>query len=314
MNTTRISSVFASGALALGLCATAAAQASADATISQAAGVKAPVTQQAKSTVTHFTDIPACASKVIGTDLVYASGAEFSIIRNLVVSATSQVVAILERPDGLMVAVPLSSLEPRLKNVRTADGKEFREHKSDGRTSEVERFTLRCARPVCDSAPTVKDVELIDGAWLARSVKHFTPVTTPAPTSNQQSADSRPVEPVVADARAPIFLKALMGQTLETSEGVELGEIDDVALDLGTGMVSYVIVSAGGPLGVGESLHAIEFDSMTLNAGSVNIMMNKDSFSKLPDLDIERLAIDPVGALAMRVDLGSKVADRNQRN
>jgi len=307
MNTTRISSSLASGALALGLCATAAAQASADATISQATGVKDPVTQQANSTATHFATTPARASKVIGTDVVYASGAAFCMISNLVVSARGQVVAILERPDVLMVAVPLDNLEPRLKNVGTADG-------SDGRTSEVESFTLRCERPVCDSAPTVTDASLIDAAWLARSANHFTPLTTPAPKADPPPADAPRVDPVVAEARAPIFLKALMGQTLETSDGVELGRIDDFALDLGTGMVSYVIVSAGGLLGVGQSLHAIRFDSITLNADSVSTMMNKDSFSKLPDLDIERLAIDPVGALAMRVDPGSKVADRSQRN
>jgi sporulation protein YlmC with PRC-barrel domain len=304
MNIPRISSGLASSALALGLCATAAAQ-TADAETSPPTRVKAPVAQQAHPTVASSPNLPARASRLIGTEVFYASGAELSSIHDLVVSATGQVIAILERPDARIVAVPLGSLVPRLKD----DG-EDEEHMSKSRTPHVERFAFQCERSVCDSAPTAKDVGSIDGGWLARSAKHFAPVTTPAPPADQEPAASTRV----AVARAPVFLASLMGQPLETSEGVALGEIDDVAIDLGTGMVSYVIVSTGGLVGIGASLRAIGFDAITMNAGSMSIMMTKDSFSKLPGLDLDRLPVNPVGALAMRSDPGSTVADRNQRS
>ncbi len=72
-------------------------------------------------------------------------------------------------------------------------------------------------------------------------------------------------------------------------DGHGVGDVKDLAIDLCTGEAVYVIVSTGGVLGMGTSLHAIPFKHLTINERDVVIPMTSEGLSRLPKLDLDRL-------------------------
>src|SRR5690242_913875 len=55
----------------------------------------------------------------------------------------------------------------------------------------------------------------------------------------------------------------IVGTEVRTKTGEKIGDIRDLVLD-GTGRVRLAIVSTGGFLGLGDTLHAVPWDVMTL--------------------------------------------------
>jgi hypothetical protein len=74
--------------------------------------------------------------------------------------------------------------------------------------------------------------------------------------------------------------------------GEELGTIDDYVVDMQTGRISYVALSFGGFLGIGDKLFAIPFKAMTLRHDADNnyffvLAVPKESLEKAPGFDKE---------------------------
>ncbi len=61
----------------------------------------------------------------------------------------------------------------------------------------------------------------------------------------------------------------LLNSSLFNPEGENLGDIDDLLIDLGSGQVRYVIVAIGGFLGLGEELRAIPLRAFDLDTRGV---------------------------------------------
>lgn len=55
----------------------------------------------------------------------------------------------------------------------------------------------------------------------------------------------------------------LVGLTVKNQAGDELGEIEDVVIDLNSGKIRYAAISMGGFLGIGDKLFAVPFDAIT---------------------------------------------------
>ncbi|NIR37748.1 MAG: PRC-barrel domain containing protein, partial [Actinobacteria bacterium] len=49
----------------------------------------------------------------------------------------------------------------------------------------------------------------------------------------------------------------LIGHEITTPDGRELGEIEDVIIDMADGAVAYVVMSRGGVMGLGEKYFAV---------------------------------------------------------
>ena len=57
----------------------------------------------------------------------------------------------------------------------------------------------------------------------------------------------------------------LDGNKVIASDGEEVGKISDIMLDVRSGRVAYAVLSEGGFLGMGTTLHAIPWSALTLD-------------------------------------------------
>lgn len=71
----------------------------------------------------------------------------------------------------------------------------------------------------------------------------------------------------VGDGPGPDVMAAatLDGNKVVTIDGEHVGKISDIMLDVRTGRIAYAVLSEGGFLGVGTTLHAIPWGALTLN-------------------------------------------------
>ena len=58
----------------------------------------------------------------------------------------------------------------------------------------------------------------------------------------------------------------LEGNQVVNADGEDLGEIEDIMLDVPNGRIAYAVLSFGGFMGVGEKLFAIPWQALTLDA------------------------------------------------
>ena len=59
----------------------------------------------------------------------------------------------------------------------------------------------------------------------------------------------------------------LEGNKVVTSDGEDVGKISDIMLDVRNGRIAYAVLSEGGFLGMGTTLHAIPWNALTLDTG-----------------------------------------------
>lgn len=58
----------------------------------------------------------------------------------------------------------------------------------------------------------------------------------------------------------------LQGDKVVNLQGEQLGEIQDIMLDVPSGRIAYAVLSFGGVLGIGDKLFAIPWSALTLDA------------------------------------------------
>lgn len=59
--------------------------------------------------------------------------------------------------------------------------------------------------------------------------------------------------------------ESLMGTEITNSDGDDLGQIEDIMIDLAEGEIAYAVVKFGGWLGMGEKLFAIPWNAIRLS-------------------------------------------------
>ncbi len=81
----------------------------------------------------------------------------------------------------------------------------------------------------------------------------------------------------------------LTGIEVRNEQNEDLGEIDDLVIDLETGQVRYAALSVGGVLGIGDDLYAIPWNAFRLRAvdGDHHLVLNVTSqkFENAPGFD-----------------------------
>ena len=83
---------------------------------------------------------------------------------------------------------------------------------------------------------------------------------------------------VVGAQQTLIAAGALLDRAVHDKQGAKLGKVVEVMLIAGRGEIAYVVVATGGLLGIGETLHAVDWcdfavdpwnGRLTLDAGRV---------------------------------------------
>lgn len=92
------------------------------------------------------------------------------------------------------------------------------------------------------------------------------------------------------DANNPVkrlTAHSIIGDRVENPQGDNLGKIDDLMINLQTGVIEYVVVESGTFLGMGGKLFAIPFRELRLNAAKEVFILNRDKeyLSEAPGFD-----------------------------
>jgi sporulation protein YlmC with PRC-barrel domain len=234
---------------------------------------------------------PARASEIIGMNIEDGTGKDIAEIKDLVVceDGVLAVVEVSGKGDNPMVGVPLNQLQVRLdESQREAKAKDKDVPAAAGsETPDIEKFSLKGDRTLLDGAPVLKDIKTLDGTWVRNSVDHYSGKAKKPMTKEEGAGDK------TAMATKPTCVKHLIGEDVKGTDGDGIGDVKDVAIDLRNSQVAYAIVSTGGVLGMGNAMHAIPFDRLTINEDSVTVPMTKEGVEKLPNLDLDRLPANP---------------------
>lgn len=87
------------------------------------------------------------------------------------------------------------------------------------------------------------------------------------PKVNPSSTGAEIVGVGVGEGPGPDVMAAdtLEGNQVMSSDGEDVGKITDIMLDVRSGRIAYAVLSEGGFLGMGTTLHAIPWSALTLD-------------------------------------------------
>ncbi len=79
----------------------------------------------------------------------------------------------------------------------------------------------------------------------------------------------------------------LTGDTVRNRADEDLGKVEEIMIDLATGRVAYVVLSAGGFLGVGDKYFAMPWDLLEVDTAthSVVVDLDKETIENAPGFD-----------------------------
>lgn len=92
-----------------------------------------------------------------------------------------------------------------------------------------------------------------------------------------------------ADGPGPQVMGAstLTGNDVVNSQGEDLGDIEEIMLDVESGRIAYGVLACGGFLGMGKKLVAIPWDALKLDADNKCFILDVDeeTLKNAPDFD-----------------------------
>ncbi len=79
----------------------------------------------------------------------------------------------------------------------------------------------------------------------------------------------------------------MQGTDVKSPSGENLGDIEDLMIDLETGRVAYAVVSFGGLLGIGNKLFAVPLQALQQDAADESFVLNttKDALDNAHGFD-----------------------------
>jgi sporulation protein YlmC with PRC-barrel domain len=76
--------------------------------------------------------------------------------------------------------------------------------------------------------------------------------------------------------RRVLAASTLTGDRVLNAAGEDLGNVDEIMLDLPTGRVAYAVLSFGGVLGMGNTLFAVPWNALTVNEDEQCFVLDVD--------------------------------------
>lgn len=87
----------------------------------------------------------------------------------------------------------------------------------------------------------------------------------------------------------PVNLSAssIIGTNVENSQGDNLGDIKEIMIDTTSARISYVVVSFGGFLGIGDKYFAVPWEAFTIDTDQENFILDvpKEKLEDAPGFD-----------------------------
>ena len=145
-------------------------------------------------------------------------------------------------------------------------------------TTESEPIRLNIAKATFDQAPT-----LDENAWDRLSTPEFSSnLNKLYNIQTDVDADAMRDRPRTdRDAHAAAggrFLKCtdVVGMNVDNAESEDLGEVNDVMLNIRNGQVAYAVLGFGGVLGMGEKLFAVPWQALRFDAQEKQFVLSVD--------------------------------------
>lgn len=105
-------------------------------------------------------------------------------------------------------------------------------------------------------------------------------------TSETGTTSGREQERLAAQRRV-LSASSLSGDKVRNPAGEDLGNIEEIMVDISTGRVAYAVLSFGGFLGMGNKLFAVPWAALTLDEIHYEFVLNADKqmLEKAPGFD-----------------------------
>lgn len=68
---------------------------------------------------------------------------------------------------------------------------------------------------------------------------------------------------------------SLNGTDVKNAQGEDLGKVEDLMIDVATGVVEYAVLSFGGFLGIGTKLFAVPLQALRVNTKDENLILDE---------------------------------------
>jgi sporulation protein YlmC with PRC-barrel domain len=87
--------------------------------------------------------------------------------------------------------------------------------------------------------------------------------------------------------RSVISATTIIGDTVRNAAGEDLGEIEELMIDLDHNQVAYAVVGFGGFLGIGEKLFAVPMSALALDAPNHEFILDvsRETLENAPGFD-----------------------------
>jgi osmotically-inducible protein OsmY len=121
------------------------------------------------------------------------------------------------------------------------------------------------------------------GLWGTTAPAH---AQAPAPATGVTAGAVAPAANGQAMPKVLVNVSTLIGSKVRDSAGQDVGEIKELMVDASSGQVAYAVLAAGGVLGVGRTLFAVPFESLTVSQDRSAIVLNarSDVLPRAPSL------------------------------
>jgi len=190
------------------------------------------------------------AEKLIGMEVKNPQAEKLGKIEDLVVYSNGNIAYAVLSFGGVLglgdkhFAIPWGCLDgPASRTDRTT--------RDDHIVLAIDKERLKAA-PGFDKDNWPKLAEV---AWCADVDKYY---------ANEKRVAARAMEASAPANALTLRASELKGKNIETPTGEKLGDIKDVVLDPANGRVSYVALSVGGFLGVGDRLVAVPWEAIKI--------------------------------------------------
>jgi sporulation protein YlmC with PRC-barrel domain len=109
-----------------------------------------------------------------------------------------------------------------------------------------------------------------------------------APETGEATPEATPEEPSLEGI---ILASDLIGQTIQLTSGQEIGSVQDLVIDVSNGQVTYVLLSPGEDLGLGENVIPVPIQTLRRNAETLafQLEIDQDALQNAPNFNLEDL-------------------------
>lgn len=79
----------------------------------------------------------------------------------------------------------------------------------------------------------------------------------------------------------------IIGDDVKNRAGEDLGNVEEIMLDVNSGRIAYAVLSFGGFLGLGDKYFAIPWDALTVDTADHSLVLgvDKDTLENAPGFD-----------------------------